>query len=200
MSPLLARLSVRGVLVAAVLVAGLAAWAAVWAVDGGSSSGPFAWFRATATPPGWHELALADGAALAYPPALSPVPADPGAVSAERRAPGGGYAAYLNATPWGGGPVPLHGWAAARLDRLADENRSVHEDGAAEGLAFRSGGRGSCVADRYITRVGGHLFAEIACLVRSPSGTATVLVAAASLSSWPAEQPTLRSAVAAFRA
>lgn len=195
MSPVVTRLSVAGV-----LVAGLAAWAAVWAVGSGSSTGPFGWFRATGTPPGWHELALADGAVLAYPPALTPVRADPGAVSAERRLPGGGFAAYLNATPWGAGPVPLHGWAAARLDRLGDENRSVHEEGSAEGLAFGSGGRGSCVADRYVTRVGGHPFAEIACLVRSPSGSATVVVAAASLSSWPSEQSTLQRVVAAFRA
>lgn len=196
MSPVLTRRTVVGVLALAVVALGVVG--AVRAVGGGAVVGSFSWFRATGVPPGWHELAAADGAALAYPPSLTPAAADPGAVTVEQRARNGSYVAYLNATPWDG-PAPLHGWAAARLDRLADENRSVQEDGAAEDLAFADGGRGSCVADHYVTRVGHHPFVEMACLVRARTGAAAVVVAAASSAHWPAEAALLRRALDAFR-
>jgi hypothetical protein len=124
------------------------------------------------------------------------VAADPGAASAERRTSGGGYAAYLNVTPWDG-PALTRSWAAARIDRLGDENQAVHEDATSGELAFRNGARGWCVRDHYVTKIGRHPFAETACLVRARTGRAVVVVAAASQPSWAGAQPVLERALEA---
>lgn len=52
--------------------------------------------------------------------------------------------------------------------------------------------------DRYLTRIGGRPFQEIACLVRGHT-SANVIVAAAPAAAWPAAQPLLARAVAAYR-
>jgi hypothetical protein len=144
-------------------------------------------------------VALPDGASLFYPPSFQPTTADPGAASVVRRGADRSYVGYLNATPWTLAP-PGEGWPRARLDRLSDEDTAIHEDGARDDIGFSGGGRGSCVADHYVTRIGHHRFFEMACLVRSPRNTAVVLVAAASAAQWPGSQAELRQALEAFRA
>ena len=182
-------------LAAAALVAGL-----LVALGGGSSGpGDFSWFRASPPPSGWHQVTLPDGARLFYPPSLRPTTADPGAASVVRRGADDVYVGYLNATPWTL-PPPDEGWARARIDRLSDEDTAIVEDGARDAVEFAGGGRGSCVADHYVTRIGHHRFFEMACLVRSPTGTSVVLVAAASAAQWPGRQSELRQALEAFRA
>jgi hypothetical protein len=52
--------------------------------------------------------------------------------------------------------------------------------------------------DRYITRIGGHHFQEIACLVQGQT-SASVIVAATPAAQWPTAQPLLARAVAAYR-
>ena len=86
---------------------------------------------------------------------------------------------YVNATPQEG-DEHLAGWAESRLGHLrGDDASSVHEESEAEGLAFRSG-RGSCVIDDYVTKVGHHPFHEIACLVEGAKGGSVVVAAAPS--------------------
>lgn len=179
----------------AVVVAGGVAAGVV--LKGGTAE-DFSWFSAAVAPPQWQQAALPNGAVLAFPIGLDRVQADPGAVSAQRRGPGGSYLAYVNATPWHQA-VPGD-WASARLDHLREENHAVHEDGAASRLTFLDGARGSCVADHYLTDMGGHAFDEMACLVVAPTGRATVVVAAASTGYWSGAVPTLRQALESFRA
>ena len=52
--------------------------------------------------------------------------------------------------------------------------------------------------DRYVTRIGGHHFQEIACLVQGHT-SASVVVAAAPATQWATAQPLLLRAVAAYR-
>lgn len=65
-------------------------------------------------------------------------------------------------------------------------------------MPFR-GGTGSCVEDTYVTRVGGHRYREIACLVAGTRGS-SVLVAAAPAASWDRYRPVLEQAVDAYAA
>jgi hypothetical protein len=103
---------------------------------------------------------------------------------------------YLNATPRQGAER-LQQWAAFRLRLLgADDAASAHQVAAAEGVKFR-GGTGSCVIDTYVTRIGGHRYQEIACLVQGHA-SASVIVAAASAAMWATESPLLLRAVAAY--
>ena len=67
---------------------------------------------------------------------------------------------------------------------------------AAEGVRFR-GGTGSCIIDTYVTRIGGHHYEEIACLVQGQA-SASVIVAAAPAAMWAQERPLLLRAVAAY--
>jgi hypothetical protein len=108
----------------------------------------------------------------------------------------GSYVAYLNATPQQG-DEQLSGWARFRVGHLLDDDASsVHEDASVGSRPFL-GGRGSCVIDDYVTRVGRHRFHEIACIV---SGTRheSVVVAAAPPSEWGRFGPTLERAVASY--
>jgi hypothetical protein len=133
---------------------------------------------------------------LSYPPSLRPVAGDRDAVSAARFSPGGGFQLYLNATPRQGTEHLPH-WAAFRLMLLrSDDAASAHEVGAAEGVKFR-GGTGSCVIDDYVTRIGGHRYEEIACLVQGRT-SASVIVAAAPSAMWALARPLLFRAVAAY--
>ncbi|MGH3200168.1 MAG: hypothetical protein ACRDNT_30580, partial [Streptosporangiaceae bacterium] len=149
-------------------------------------------------PAGWPSLALPGGAAvLSYPPALRRVTGDAGAVSVALRGPGGAWLEYLNATPRQGAET-LRNWAAFRLGLLrADDASSARADAAAAGVAFR-GGTGSCLIDDYVTRIGGHHYQELACLVQGRAG-ASVIVAAAPAALWARALPTLERAVAAYR-
>ena len=91
------------------------------------------------------------------------------------------------------------GWAAFRLRLLrSDDAASARQDAAAEGVRFR-GGTGSCVIDDYVTRIGGHHYQGIACLVQGrTSASASVIVAAAPAARWARARPLLFRAVAAY--
>jgi hypothetical protein len=150
-----------------------------------------------AAPVGWHHRALPNGTAvLSYPPSLRQLAGDTDAVSAARLGPDGAFRLYLNATPRQGSEH-LQGWAAFRLGLLrSDDAASARQDAAAEGVKFR-GGTGSCVIDDYLTRIGGHHYQEIACLVQGRT-SASVIVAAAPAARWAQARPLLLRAVAAY--
>ena len=150
-----------------------------------------------AAPASWQHLTLPNQTAvLSYPPGLRPLAGDKDAVSAAKIGPGGGFQLYLNATPRQGSENLAH-WAAFRLHLLrSDDAASARQLAAALGIKFR-GGTGSCVIDRYITRIGGHHFQEIACLVRGHT-SASVIVAAAPAATWAQARPLLLRAVAAY--
>jgi hypothetical protein len=150
-----------------------------------------------AAPAGWPHAALPNKTAvLSYPPGLRAIAGDKDAVSAARLGAGGSFQLYLNATPRQGSERLAH-WATFRLRLLrSDDAASAHEIAAAAGIKFR-GGTGSCVMDRYVTRIGGHHFQEIACLVQGRT-SASVIVAAAPAAQWATAQPLLLRAVAAY--
>jgi hypothetical protein len=107
------------------------------------------------------------------------------------------YRAYLNATPRQG-DERLHGWPAFRMGHLlGDDAVAVHEDAGVENAAFGDDRR-SCVIDHYLTRVGGHSYREIACLVEGRTG-ASVVVAAAPLAAWTPVQRVLEQAVSDYQ-
>ena len=153
--------------------------------------------RPAAAPAGWPRLALPNGTAvLFYPPSLHRLAGDTDAVSAARLRPGRAFQLYLNATPRQGSER-LQGWAGFRLRLLrSDDAASARQDAAAQGVKFR-GGAGSCVIDSYVTRIGGHHYQEIACLVQART-SASVIVAAAPAAAWARARPLLLRAVAAY--
>jgi hypothetical protein len=161
--------------------------------------GPFAWLVPAPAPAAWSRSGpptLDVQANIAYPPSLAPIRGDSGTVSFASRTSTGAVRAYLNVTPRQG-RERLHAFAAFRVGLLAAEDaRTVHEQAAAEGLAFQ-GGQGSCVIDDYVTRIGRHRYREIACLVAGRRYGA-VVVAAARSSDWSRFEPDLRQAVASF--
>jgi hypothetical protein len=150
-----------------------------------------------AAPASWQHLTLPNQTAvLSYPPGLRPIAGDKDAMSAARLSPAGAFQLYLNATPRQGSENLAH-WAAFRLHLLrSDDAASARQLGAAQGIKFR-GGTGSCVIDRYITRIGGHHFQEIACLVQGHT-SASVIVAAAPAATWAQARPLLLRVVAAY--
>jgi hypothetical protein len=160
--------------------------------------GAFAWLVPAAPPVGWPNLVAPDvPATLAYPPSFRPVGGDPGSVSAAVAAPPGPYIAYLNATPRQGAERP-RGFAAFRVHLVSeDHDESVRLEAARERLPFQ-GGTGSCVIDRYVTRVGHHHYREIACLVVDAHGAGAVVVAAARTSAWAQYAGQLMTAIRAF--
>ena len=194
-----ARITRRGRYALAMIAAAAAITVAVvaFALPGGSPGRAFPSLVPAAAPAGWPHLTLPDGTAvLSYPPSLRRVAGDKDAVSAARLSPGGTYQLYLNATPRQGAER-LRQWAAFRLSLLrSDDAASAHEVAAAEGVKFR-GGTGSCVIDNYVTRIGGHHYEEIACLVQGQAG-ASVIVAAAPTAAWVRARPLLLRAVAAY--
>jgi hypothetical protein len=168
-----------------------------FALPGRPPARAFPALHPAAAPAGWHHVALPNGTAvLSYPPSLRPLAGDTDAVSAARRGPGGAFRLYLNATPRQGSER-LQGWAAFRLRLLrSDDAASARQDAAAGGVRFR-GGIGSCVIDDYHTRIGGHHYQEIACLVQGHT-SASVIVAAAPAARWAQARPLLFRAVAAY--
>jgi hypothetical protein len=162
-----------------------------------ASLAAFSWLKPAPPPSGWRQLALPSGkAVLSYPPSLRPIKGDRGTISAASVGPDGNFLVYVNATPQEG-DERLAGWPEFRIGHLqGDDASSVHEESAAEGLAFRSG-RGSCVIDNYVTKVGHHSFHEIACLVEGAKG-GSVIVAAAPSSAGNRVNATLERAVSSY--
>ena len=169
----------------------------VFTLPGRSPGRAFPPLVPAAAPAVWPHLTLPNGTAvLSYPPSLHPLAGDTDAVSAGRLGPGGAFQLYLNATPRQGSERLL-GWAAFRLRLLrSDDAASAHQDAAAQGVKFR-GGTGSCVIDDYLTRIGGHHYQEVACLVQGRT-SASVIVAAAPAAQWARARPLLFRAVAAY--
>jgi len=162
-------------------------------------SGAFAWLRPEPVPPSWHQTTLSGPtgrATLGYPPPLVPIGGDTGTVSLAVRANRGTIQAYLNVTPRQG-DERLRGFPRFRVQLLgSDDAEAVHEEAGAEHLAF-IGGTGSCVVDRYTTKVRHHRYREIACFVTGRR-TEVVIVAAATLRAWPTFKPELERALASF--
>ncbi len=196
-----ARTARRGRYALAVIAVTAAITIAVTVVAFASPGRPpgraFPLLHPAAAPAGWPRLALPNGTAvLSYPPSLRPLAGDSDAVSAARLSTGGAFQLYLNATPRQGSER-LQGWAAFRLRLLrSDDAASAHQDAAAQGVKFR-GGTGSCVIDDYLTRIGGHHYQEVACLVQGRT-SASVIVAAAPAAAWARARPLLLRAVAAY--
>jgi hypothetical protein len=133
---------------------------------------------------------------VAYPPSFEPISGDAGTVSFAVRGRTGVVRAYLNVTPRQG-PERLRGFAAFRVRLLGrDDDQSVHEEAGAEGLRFQ-GGRGSCVLDNYVTKVGRHRYREIACFVAGQRGAA-VVVATATAADWAGYEAQLRRVITSF--
>ena len=187
----------RYALAAIAAIAAIAVAVVAFALPGHSPGRAFPPLHPAAAPAGWPHLALPNGTAvLSYPPSLRPLAGDADAVSAARLSPRGTIQLYLNATPRQGSER-LQGWAAFRLRLLrSDDAASAHQDAAAEGVKFR-GGTGSCVIDDYVTRIAGHHYQEIACLVQGRT-SASVIVAAAPAARWARARPLLFRAVAAY--
>jgi hypothetical protein len=190
----------RGRHLLAVIAAAIAVAAAIAAaaLAAGPARAGFPPLRPAAAPAGWPRATLPGGAAvLAFPPSLHRVISDADAVSAARLGPGGTYQLYLNATPRQGAEN-LADWDTFRLRLLrSDDAASARLLAAAGGIRFR-GGTGACVIDTYLTRIGGHHFTEIACLVRGRT-SASVIVAAAPATRWAWARPLLLRAVAAYQ-
>jgi hypothetical protein len=152
---------------------------------------------AARAPAGWHHATLPNGKAeLFYPPGMHRVSGDSDSVSAARLGPAGKFLLYLNATPRQG-QESLRNWASYRVRVLRSDDASrASLDTAAEGQQFR-GGTGSCVIDHYVTRIGGHRYTELACLVKGRTG-ASVIVAAAPTARRSLAEPILERAVSAY--
>lgn len=191
------RLMLGAIAAAIAIAAAVTVSAAAFARPGRPAGTAFPQLRPAAAPASWRHLTLPNGTAvLSYPAGLRPLTGDKDAVSAARLGPGGAFQLYLNATPRQGSERLAH-WAAFRLHLLrSDDAVSAQQLAGVQGIKFR-GGTGSCVMDRYVTRIGGHHYQEIACLVQGHSG-ASVVVAAAPAAQWATAQPLLLRAVAAY--
>jgi len=187
----------RLILAAMTATAAIVVTVAALTVSGRSPGHAFPHLHPAAAPANWRHLTLPNGTAvLSYPPSLRPISGDKVAVSAARLTPHGAFRLYLNATPRQGSEQ-LAQWPAFRLRLLrSDTAASARQVAAAQGVKFR-GGTGSCVIDRYVTRIGGHHFQEIACLVVGRI-SASVIVAAAPAAAWTQARPLLLRAVAAY--
>jgi hypothetical protein len=188
----------RHALAAIAAAAAITTAVVAFALPGRSPGRVFPMLAPAAAPAGWPHLTLPNGTAvLSYPPSLRPIAGDTDAVSAAQVSPAEMIQLYLNATPRQGDEQP-RGWAAFRLRLLtADDAASARELAAAQGVKFR-GGTGSCVIDTYVTRIGGHHYHEIACLVQGRT-SASVIVAAAPDATWAQASPLLLRAVAAYQ-
>ena len=146
---------------------------------------------------GWTSATISSGAAtLAYPSSWKPIPGDAGTVSFALRDRAGRYRGYLNVTPRQGAER-LAGWAAFRVHRNVEEgDRHVRELTASEDVAFHNA-HGSCVEDRYLSRVGANPYHELACIVAGQRST-SVFIGASLASDWRTLGPTVRRAAAAF--
>ncbi|MBS1869421.1 MAG: hypothetical protein JSS99_07125 [Actinobacteria bacterium] len=153
--------------------------------------------RPAPPPAGWRSAALPTGAALAYPASWRPLAGDRGTASAALRDAHGRFLGYLNLTPRQA-PERLATWPAFRVAHNREEgDRTVTALGAAHGVRFRDGARGTCVRDAYTTATGLR-FVEVACLVHGTRAD-SVIVAAAPPQRWARAWPTLARAIGAVR-
>jgi hypothetical protein len=184
-------------MLAVIAAAAIAVTVVAFTRPGRPAGAAFPQLHPAAAPASWRHLTLPNGTAvLSYPPGLRAIAGDKDAVSAARLSPGGAFQLYLNATPRQGSERLAH-WAAFRLHLLrSDDAASARQVAAAQRIKFR-GGTGSCVMDRYVTRIGGHHFQEIACLVQGHT-SASVIVAAAPAAQWATARPSLLRAVSAY--
>ena len=164
-----------------------------------SASAPFPWFRAGPAPEGWTTMELPDGSAvLSIPPGATATESDAGSVSAVLTSPDGGLLMYLNATPQQGEESQAN-WPTFRLNHLTGENAaSAIRISSRTAMMFR-GGSGTCVADRYVTRIGTHQYREMACLVEGARG-GSVLVVATPAEFWDRYTPLLEQVVDSYLA
>jgi hypothetical protein len=163
-----------------------------------ASPRPFRWLVPAPAPAGWKHSSLSSGAAvLSYPPSLTPITADHTSVSVAERDKSGTVLVYLNSTPQQGAEN-LANWPQFRIAHDRAESTGVHKEAAAIGLGFLNA-VGSCVIDRYVTRVRANHYREIACFVQG-SATASVIVGAALESEWTRAAPLLERAISAYRA
>jgi hypothetical protein len=153
---------------------------------------------ASAAPSGWHAVSLPDGeASMAFPPVMHSIKGDSGTVSAARFSSAGAWLMYLNATPKQN-DENLRDWPDFRIEHLTDEDASTARLlAASHGVRFL-GGTGTCVVDRYVTKIKAHHYTELACFVRGRTGS-SVIIAAAPTADWKSESGTLMRAVAAYR-
>jgi hypothetical protein len=164
---------------------------------GGSKQESFSWLKPRPVPSSWTVTRIPSGSELGSPPGWRRLSGDRGTASAALLGPGGRYLGYLNVTPKQGGEG-LSGWAAFRVSHNADEgDRHVVRVASATGLRFLRG-TGSCVEDSYTTTIGSR-YIELACIVKSGART-SVIVGAASPSSWARVSPLLERAIQGFRA
>jgi hypothetical protein len=163
------------------------------------TSGPFAGLASAPAPTGWSQFDVPVPPAIvtiAFPPSFTPIGGDRGTVSAAVRDDTGRVRAYLNVTPRQG-DERQRGFAAFRVHILAGEHdQSVNLEARAEGVTF-GGGRGSCLLDDYVTRLGHYHYRELACFVEG-HGAGAVVVAAATVDAWSRYEPLLRQAVASL--
>ncbi len=157
----------------------------------------FAWLQPGRAPRGWAHVSTPSGdATLSYPPTWTPLPGDPGTVTAALRDAAGNYHGYLNVTPRQG-DEHLSTWAAFRLGRNREEgDTDVRALASAQGLHFRDA-LGSCVIDDYRSRVGAHPYREVACLVTGRRAT-DVLIGATLQPDWTTLGPDIERAVSSF--
>ncbi len=161
-----------------------------------TSNRTFSWLVPQKAPASWHSVAPASGGALLYfPSSFKVVHADPGAVSLAIGTTTARYEAYLNVTPREGAETLGH-FPDFRLDVLDDDDVAVHEETSTTNAKYK-GGRGSCVMDDYVTRVGSNHYREIACLVVGRHA-GYVIVAAVLYRDWNAFAPVLRRELEAF--
>jgi hypothetical protein len=159
---------------------------------------PFRWLVPAPAPAGWKHASFPHGGAvLSYPPSLTRLSADRTSVSVAERDKSGTVLVYLNATPQQGAEN-LANWPQFRIAHIRAESTGVHSEAAAIGLGFLNA-VGSCVIDRYVTRVRANHYREIACFVQGPT-TASVIVGAALESEWTRAAPLLERAISAYRA
>jgi hypothetical protein len=159
---------------------------------------PIGGLAAQPAPARWRHAGLPDGGAvLAYPPDMHSVSGDRGSLSVAKLSSSGGFLMYLNATPRQGDET-LAGWPDMRVEHLTDDDASSARPLAESFHVHFSGGTGSCVLDRYVTKVKSHHFTEIACFVQGRT-SASVIVAAAPTARWAVTAPVLERAIAAYQ-
>jgi hypothetical protein len=188
------RASVRGRAAATALLVALAVSACGSSAASDPASAGFGWLKPAPAPDGWVGARVPSGAAIAFPPDWRLTHGDPGTATAALFDARGHFLGYLNLTPRQGSETSSD-WATFRVRHNAEEgDREVRFDGAGKNLRFRTG-RGTCVRDAYTTSINAR-YEEIACLIVG-RGAASVVVGAAPVDRWNAEQAVIEREISA---